>query len=75
MDHLSYVDAPVWRRRNGEVLVGRDVLPHVGMRVNISRQVRSLSLFFFGMMSDGTQAEAAAATPTPLPIPLESPDT
>ena len=75
VDHLSYVDAPVWRRRNGEVLVGRDVLPHVGMRVNISRQVRSLSLFFFGMMSDGTQAEAAAATPTPLPIPLESPDT
>ena len=75
VDHLSYVDAPVWRRRNGEVLVGRDVLPHVGMRVKISRQVRSLFLFFFGMMSDGTKAEAAAVTPTPRPKLLESPET
>ena len=51
VDELYYIDAPVWRRRNGEVLVGRDVLPFVGMRVVMARQVspslsrsRSLSL-------------------------------
>lgn len=38
VDALKYVDAPVWRLRNGEVLLGRDVIPHVGMRVVMSRQ-------------------------------------
>ena len=39
VDEMTYIDAPVWRRRNGEVLVGRDVLPYVGMRVVMARQV------------------------------------
>jgi hypothetical protein len=30
----------VWRGGNGEVLVGRDVIPYVGMRVLLSRQTR-----------------------------------
>jgi len=38
VDELKYVDTPVWRLRNGEVLLGRDVIPHVGMRVVMSRQ-------------------------------------
>jgi len=39
-DFLEYVDGPVWRRGNGEVLVGRDVQPYVGMEVVLSRQAR-----------------------------------
>ncbi|KAJ1475689.1 hypothetical protein T484DRAFT_1827494 [Baffinella frigidus] len=37
-DFARYVDAPVWRGGNGEVLVGRDVVPWVGMRVVMARQ-------------------------------------
>ena len=29
----------VWRRGNGEILVGRDVVPHVGLRVKASRSI------------------------------------
>jgi hypothetical protein len=64
----------VWRRRNGEVLVGRDVIPFVGMRVLIARQTRRF-LYEQGQPDPsqggaGTIVRLLAATNSVAPVSL-----